>query len=251
MNLISSASLVTKKTTESRKSASVFSSERKLKAPKVTLPRGFKLNKRLKMEGIKFLSALPEGGFPAVFFDPQYRGVLDKMNYGNEGRKRGRARAALKQMPEKTIRGFIQEIHRILLPSGHLFLWTDKFHLCTGLSRWLRETDLEVVDMMTWNKGRIGMGYRTRRTGEYAVILQKAPRRAKDVWRVHNIPDVWPEKIKKNGHTHTKPAGLQSALIEAVTAPGDIVVDPAAGSFSVMEAARSKNRNFLGCDIEG
>ena len=231
--------------------ASVFSTGRKVKAPKIKLPRGFRLNEQLKMDGIKFLSALPPAGFPAVFFDPQYRGVLDKLSYGNEGQKRGRARAGLRQMKEKTIKEFIEGINRILMPSGHLFLWMDKFHLCTGFSNWFEGTQLDVVDMMTWKKKRMGMGYRTRRISEYVIILQKQPRRAKDVWRIHTIPDVWEEDVPRNGHTHTKTVELQGALIEAVSEPGDIILDPAGGSFSVMKACRLKNRNFLGCDING
>jgi site-specific DNA-methyltransferase (adenine-specific) len=62
-------------------------------------------------------------------FDPQYRGVLDKQKYGNEG-SRQKGRAALSQMNESDIRTFILEIDRALMPSGHLLLWIDKFHLC-------------------------------------------------------------------------------------------------------------------------
>jgi DNA modification methylase len=38
-------------------------------------------------------------------------------------------------------------------------------------------------------------------------------------------------------------------LIEAVTAPGDLIVDPCAGSFVVMHAALELGREFVGCDI--
>jgi hypothetical protein len=38
-------------------------------------------------------------------------------------------------------------------------------------------------------------------------------------------------------------------LIGAVTLPGDLVVDPAAGSFTVMHAAHALGREFIGCDI--
>ena len=51
------------------------------------------------------------------------------------------------------------------------------------------------------------------------------------------------------GAVHPKPVGLQAALIEAVTDPGDIVLDPAAGSYSVLAAAQRMGRRFLGCDI--
>ena len=46
-----------------------------------------------------------------------------------------------------------------------------------------------------------------------------------------------------------KPAGLVTRLIAATTEPGDLVVDPAAGSFVVMHAARQLGREFIGCDL--
>lgn len=230
---------------------SVFSSSRETKAPAIKLPRGLEYNRRLKMDGLKFLYKLPRASFPVSFFDPQYRGILDKMSYGNEGENRGKARASLEQMSEETIARFIKAIDQVLIPSGHLFLWMDKFHLCTGFKDWLKGAQLDIVDMLTWDKAKIGMGYRTRRKAEYLVVLQKQPRRAKGLWRVHNIPDVWYEEVKRNGHTHRKPASLQAELIAAVSNNGDVVLDPAAGSFSVMEACRLRKRNFLGCDLNG
>jgi site-specific DNA-methyltransferase (adenine-specific) len=61
---------------------------------------------------------------------------------------------------------------------------------------------------------------------------------------------VWDEKLD-NPFTHAKPLQLQIELIEALTNTRDVVVDPAAGSFSVLEACRRTNRRFLGCDIRG
>ena len=203
------------------------------------------------MDGLDFLARLPEEAVPLAFLDPQYRGVLDKLAYGNEGVNRGRQRAALQQMDDVTIAAFIQGIDRALRASGHLFLWLDKFHLCNGFSPWLTGTRLEVVDMITWDKGRMGMGYRSRRQSEHLVVLQKAPRRARGVWTAHDIPDVWRERVERGGHTHRKPVELQARLIAAVTVPGDLVIDPAAGSFSVLEACQQQGRRFLGCDIAG
>ncbi len=229
---------------------SVFSSVRQLDQPPLILPVGLAFDSRLKMEGLRFLGLLPDAAVPVAFLDPQYRGVLDHLAYGNEGVRRGAGRAALPQMTDE-IPSFIRELDRCLMPSGHLFLWTDKYHLCTGFGDWLAGTALAIVDMVTWHKKRIGMGYRTRRASEYLVVLQKAPRKAKGVWKVHTIPDVWSEAVEPRNRVHPKPVGLQAALIEAVSNPGDVVVDPAAGSFSVMEACRQKGRSFLGCDING
>jgi len=152
-------------------------------------------------------------------------------------------------MNEPTIKKFIQEIDRVLLPSGHLFLWVDKFHLCQGVLQWVQDTNLNLVDMVVWDKGKIGMGFRTRRKSEYLIVFQKSPIRVKGKWTIHNIPDVWEEKTPKV-HPHSKPLELQKALIEATTQKGDWVLDPASGGYSVLTACQELKRNFIGCDIE-
>ena len=171
------------------------------------------------------------------------------MRYGNEGVSRGKRRSGLPQMSEETIGEFIAGISAALIPSGHLFLWTDKFHLCKGVRTWLGDGGLEVVDLVTWNRGRMGMGYRTRRVAEYLFILQKPPTQVGAGWQCDDIPDVVTEKVKRIGNVHPKPVNFQARLIRAVTDPGDVVLDPAAGSYSVTTAAHRVGRQFLGCDI--
>lgn len=208
-------------------------------------------NKKNILDGLFFMSMFQECCVPAVFFDPQYRGIIDKMKYGNEG-SRQKDRFNLIQMNEEKIREFIMEINRVLMPSGHLFLWIDKFYLVEGTKHFFKDSKLLLVDMIVWDKGRIGMGYRTRRKSEYLLIFQKYPKRVKGCWNLHNIPDIWQEKINKDSkkhHVHAKPINLQSKLIESVVQINDFVLDPASGSYSVMQAALNVNRNFLGCDI--
>lgn len=210
----------------------------------------FKMNYKNKTDGILLLNSLETESVKIVFFDPQYRGVLDKLSYGNEGVLRGRKRSELQQMDEVTICNFLKEISRVLVPSGYLFLWVDKFHLCEGVSSWFKDIPtMHIVDMITWNKEKIGMGYRTRRKGEYLIILQKEPILAKATWLLHNIPDIWEEKVQKT-HPHSKPIELQKQLILATTKEGDIICDPAAGGYSVLEACEQTGRNFIGGDIE-
>ena len=237
-----------------RARTSVFSSVRCIKSPLAlpdNLPSDLKINQRLKMDGLKLLGKLPDEAVPAAFLDPQYRGILNKLSYGNEGEGRGKARSSLAQMEAETIAAFVQEIDRVLLPTGHLFLWMDKFELLNGFRSWLAGTTLDVVDLVNWDKGRMGMGYRSRRVTEYCVVLQKQPRRAKGVWKIHNITDTWKEKAPPGKHPHRKPIQLQGQLLAAVTNEGDLVLDPCAGDFTVLESCRLQKRNFLGCDLNG
>lgn len=208
-----------------------------------------KINQKNKYNGIELLDNLKENSIKVLFFDPQYRGVLDKLSYGNEGVSRGKARSQLPQMEEKVIYEFISKIEKVLMPSGYLFLWDDKFHLVEGISSWFSDiSKLTLVDMITWNKEKMGMGYRTRRQSEYLVVIQKEPKKAKSTWSIHNIPDIWSEKVDKK-HPHSKPVNLQKKLIEATTSEGDIVCDPASGGYSVLECCKDLNRTFIGCDL--
>ena len=197
--------------------------------------------------GLELLQSIETDSVSIVFFDPQYRSVLAKMKYGNEGARQS-ARAALSQMDNTLIMEFLKEINRVIKPSGHLFMWVDKFILVEGSAKFFNNINLVTVDMLTWAKGTFGMGYRTRRTSEYLLILQKEPKRAKGIWNDHGIPDVWAEKVSRE-HAHCKPVELQTRLIKAVTNVSDLVVDPCAGSYSVLDACRASGRDFLGCDL--
>ena len=208
-------------------------------------------NTNLMMDSMAFMGILKPEMTKAVFFDPQYRGVLDKLAYGNEG-ERQKKRAELQQMTDGFINSVISEIYRVLMPSGYLFFWTDKFYVVEGVIQKFKELEkLKPVDMIIWDKQRIGMGYRSRRKSEHLIIFQKEPVKAKATWTDHSIPDVWSEKNMSNKEfPHIKPIGLIKKLIGAVTEMGDIVVDPCAGSFRVKDACIEMDRLFLGCDIE-
>jgi site-specific DNA-methyltransferase (adenine-specific) len=197
-------------------------------------------------DSLALLQSLPNSCTPLVFFDPQYRGVLDRLQYGNEG-ARQRRRFNLPAMTSDYVDACCRETTRILVPSGYLLRWTDTFHLCEGDH--LRITELKCVDLIAWDSLRPGNGYRSRRRGDYVLVLQKPPLAAKSTWRDHGIWNRWPEKIGRRIHPHVKPIGLIRRLIGAVTRPGDLVVDPAAGSFVVRHAAHELGREFIGCDI--
>src|SRR5262245_15166077 len=126
--------------------------------------------------------------------------------------------------------------------------WIDTYGLCAAHHLRVADT-LPCVDLIAWDNQRPGNGYRSRRRGDYLVVLQKRPLAASRTWRDRGIPSRWSEKVSRRVHPHVKPIGLTKRLIGAVTQPGDLVVDPAAGSFVITRATREFGRNFIGVDI--
>lgn len=208
-----------------------------------------KRNARNIADGSMLFVEIDDGKAAAVFLDPQYRTGLDKLKFGNEGARQGR-RASLPQMRDEMIRFFVEESVRVLRPSGHLFFWLDKFSIVTGHWRgWLPAEGIESVDMISWRKGRIGMGRRARNRTEFCVVLQKLPIRAKGRWTDHSLDDCWIEDVDPTVHPHAKPLQLTQRLIRATTKIGDLVVDPCAGGFGVLDACLATRREFFGCDV--
>ena len=133
------------------------------------------LNVAQRRDALDLLGALSTACAPLAFFDPQHRGVLDRLKFGNEGaRQRGRAR--LPAMTEDYIDACCREIGRVLIPGGYLMLWVATFGLCEGHHfriadppEWLAKRSnessagaLKVVDLISWDCLRMGMGKRSR-----------------------------------------------------------------------------------------
>lgn len=220
------------------------------RAPRLPSARELVFDAPQTMNGLVLLSRLPDASAALVVFDPQYRSVLDEMQYGNEG-SRQKERAKLSAMTPFMIERFVREIARALRGSGHLAMWVDKYLLAEG--RHLRflaaAPELKLVDLIHWNKLRPGMGKRARCRSEYLVVAQKPPIRAQGIWTDHRLDDSWLESADRSEHAHAKPHQLTERLVRAVTKRGDLVVDPCAGAYGVLEACRASGRRFVGCDL--
>ena len=206
----------------------------------------FRRNSAQRGDALVLLQSLPDCSTPLVFFDPQHRSVLDHLKFGNEG-ARQRGRSTLPAMTEEYIDDVCFESARILKPVGYLMRWVDTYCLCEGHHLRIAHA-VKPVGMIAWDSLRLGMGKRSRWRGDYLLILQKPPISA-GTWKDHGIPNRWAEKVARAEHPHVKPFELTKRLIAAVTERGDLIVDPAAGSFVVLHAAHQLGRDFVGCDL--
>jgi site-specific DNA-methyltransferase (adenine-specific) len=226
------------------------------KPPLFQVPKapGFDLDVANEGDALALLRAIDSESTKLTFWDAQYRQLLQKLCYGNEGVSRGRRRKMLPAMTQEYIAACDREIARISTPSGYCARWVDEYQLLNGL---FVIEGMEQVGVVHWDNGKPGTGKRIRPVGGSLVFLQKPPTgaRAKAIqvkWATEPmIRGVRKETIRfpMSAHPHRKPIGLIADVIKVVTEPGDTVVDPAAGSFVVMAAALGCHRHFLGTDI--
>jgi len=178
---------------------------------------------------------------PALKDEPAV--LNDLWNYARQT-----ARARLPAMAPVYITTVIVEFARVLKPAAYLMRWTDKYVLCEGRHLGIASDLFKIVDLIATDNERIGMGYRTRHRGDFLLVMQRPPTKARATWSDHSIPDGWEGEAVRTIHPHCKPLGFLEPLIVATTMVGDYVIDPAAGGFGVMYAAHKLERNFIGCD---
>lgn len=104
-----------------------------------------------------------------------------------------------------------------------------------------------VNNMVVWDKRQIGMGNGFRNQHELVLYGSLGTPRVIS----HAVPNVLACKREENDlHQSPKPVALMQRLLEVVSAPGDIVLDPFLGSGSTLLAAKASGRKGIGIEIE-
>ncbi len=202
------------------------------------------LNTKQPGEALELLTSLEDNTTSLIFLDPQYEKVGDVSRVKDY---------PLHYQSDYQIVQLLKEIARVLKPSSFCLLWISKEILRTDrVQLWLLQaTSLKIVDCLVWKKNNFGFGSYFRNKSEFAFLLQKHPLNSK-LFKNRSFGNVWEENslsINQRNHPHQKPRELIKSLIEATTQEGDLIADPCAGSFIVLEVCQETNRNFLGVDL--
>jgi DNA modification methylase len=103
------------------------------------------------------------------------------------------------------------------------------------------------VDHIVWRKQYAASRRFLKRTHEAAYVLAKGS----PFLPAEPLDDVQPWEYTGNtAHPTEKAVSILKPLIEAFTAPGDVVLDPFAGSGSTAVAAALSGRRYLAIELE-
>jgi 16S rRNA G966 N2-methylase RsmD len=137
---------------------------------------------------------------------------------------------------------------KILKPSGLAVIYYGKDHL----NVLFREMEKHLHYLATFCHPYDPNGLRTINYLGIEVCWKPVVIFGKGSWKSpRKIEDLLPAfPAEKSRDYWEQPLPLVEHLVEAFSAEGDLVVDPVAGTFTVMEACFNKHRQCVACDID-
>lgn len=144
------------------------------------------------------------------------------------------------------MRALLVEARLRLIDGGSVCIFID-WRNWGNLVGAVESAGFRVNNMVVWDKQSIGMGNGFRNQHELVLYGSVGAPRVVS----HSIPNVLGVKREANDlHQSPKPVSLMCSLLEVVSAPGDVVLDPFAGSASTLVAAKQLGRKAIGIEIE-
>ena len=231
-----------------------MSSEKTKKFRKVGDKLAIKINEILHGDCIELLREIPDESVDLVLTDPPY-GINFHSNY--------RTKSKLKSVEgiyndgennTEFLSEVVRELNRVLKNNRHFYWFTRWDRVPLQLP--ILEKYFAVKNAIIWKKNNWSMGdLQGAYAGQYEVILfaQKGRRKLNEVDGRKRHPDILEfDRVPttKLRHSHEKPEDLIEFLIKKSSNPGELVIDPFAGSGTTAVCAKRLNRNFITIELD-
>ncbi len=195
---------------------------------------------------LQILRKLPDNSIDAIITDPPYRIAY----HGTRRKDKTRWFKPIANDAAPYI-WWLHDAARVLKPGGALLCFT-RYDTEETFRFAIRLAGLEPKTQVIWDKGIHGVGDCLGDFGlrhENIVFAVKGRflfphKRPVSVLRVQRLAS------KRLTHPNEKPVELMKYLIEAVTRPGDVVLDPFLGSGTTAVAAKALGRHYIGIELD-
>jgi site-specific DNA-methyltransferase (adenine-specific) len=176
--------------------------------------------------------------------------LLTDPPYGMRYRAKAGSRPIVGDGDLSWFRPFIREAYRVLRPDTHAYIFCNEYGLATFRAE-MAAAGFKVKRLLVWVKdqhtaGDLGGDYANRT--EYVLFGHKG-RRLLNGHRDANVLS-FKRSGRKRLHPTEKPEDMLRYLIQKSSAPGELVLDPFAGSGTTCRAAKDLGRRFLGIEID-
>jgi site-specific DNA-methyltransferase (adenine-specific) len=224
-------------------------------------------------ESLEWLNSLPENSVDSIWTDPPYllsndgitciAGKMVKVNKGEWDRSRGI------ELDHEFNRTWLKACRRVLKPAGTIWV-SGTLHVYLSVGMAMMEEGFRILNDIVWEKPapppnlgcrcfthsteillwatKAKKGGKDRYTFNYeAMRNENGGKQMKNVWKM--MPPSSEEK-RLGKHPTQKPISLVARCLRASTNPGELVLDPFAGSGTTGVAALQLGLSFIGCERE-
>lgn len=191
-------------------------------------------------DSLSALRELPDGCIDAVITDPPY-GIGYVSRNGKQITN-----------DKSPFIWFLYDAYRVLKPNGGALVCFTRWDVQQAFIDAMQIAGFRVKSELVWNKVHHGMG-NTR--AQFAPVHENILFAVKGAFA---FPGTRPrdlltcEKLDSAHRMHPteKPVGLLEDIITSVTRPGDLILDPFAGSGSTLAAAKQTGRRYIGVELD-
>lgn len=204
------------------------------------MPHRF-VNKIIKGDCREILPQLSPESVDLLLTDPPY---------GMRYRAKAGSRPIVGDGDLSWFRPFIREAYRVLKPNTHAYVFCNEYGLATFRAE-MAAAGFKVKRLLVWVKDQHGPG---DTKGDYAnrteyLLFGHKGRRHLNGHRDANVL-FFKRAGRKRDHPTEKPEDMLRYLIAKSSAPGEVVLDPFAGSGTTCRAAKDLGRRYLGIEID-
>jgi site-specific DNA-methyltransferase (adenine-specific) len=220
-------------------------------------------------DSLASMQALSAESVDCIWTDPPYllsndgitcvAGRMVKVNKGEWDRSRGI------DLDHEFNRTWLAACHRILKPNGSIWV-SGTLHVYLSVGMAMQQIGFRILNDIVWEKPapppnlgcrcfthsteillwatKAKKGGKDRHKFNYETMKEEnAGKQMKNVWRFSTPGD---DEKRLGKHPTQKPVALIERCLRATTDPGDLILDPFAGSGSTGVAALRLGRRFVG-----
>ena len=191
-------------------------------------------------DALDWLAAIEPGTAAAVIYDPPYA-----VGTPVRGREDGAAGSVFG--PLSFLSRTMSLCARALRPGGIVIIFTD-YKRMADMCYVATVTGLRPAACVAWVRTRPGTGGLFCASWNPVLIVSRGIPDAVDRAAVRNV--ITADYPARRTHPYQKPAAVYEHILALACRPGDLVLDPFAGSGSSRDAAAKLGLRWRGCDID-
>ncbi|WP_372071714.1 site-specific DNA-methyltransferase [Tistrella mobilis] len=223
---------------------------------------------------IEVMRRLPAGSVDMIFADPPYNLQLAGPLHRPNNSRVAAVEDAWDKFPDFAAydaftHAWMAEARRVLKPQGTIWV-IGSYHNIFRVGAAIQDLGFWILNDVIWRKTNPMPNFRGRRFTNAHETLIWAARDARTRYRFNykalkrlndglQMRSDWllpicsgPERLKdgegRKAHATQKPLALLYRVLQAATAPGDLVLDPFFGTGSTGVAAKALGRRFIGIE---